>query len=98
MAVHTTEFNLSSNIATIDNNPGYVIFRRRDVEEMASSLRQDGHAIDLDFRQGDGPLDRRVDRPPYDFSPHLRLELGGFVATSIGLIVHVGEGRPARAA
>lgn len=98
VAVHTTEFNLSSNIATIDNNPGYVIFRRRDVEEMASSLRQDGHAIDLDFRQGDGPLDRRVDRPPYDFSPHLRLELGGFVATSIGLIVHVGEGRPARAA
>jgi SAM-dependent methyltransferase len=86
VAVHTTEFNLSSNTETLDNG-GTVLFRRSDIEELTRLLRQAGHAIDVSFDRGSGPADGYVDVPPYCSSPHLRLALAGFVTTSIGLII-----------
>lgn len=86
VAVHTTEFNLSSNDDTVFEG-GCVIFRRRDIDRLAQRLTAAGHRISLDYSEGDGPADRHVDVPPYTQSPHLRLQLEGFVSTSIGLIV-----------
>lgn len=90
VAVHTTEFNLSSNHQTVTSG-GVVIFRRRDIDRLAQRLTRAGHRICLDYSEGDGPADRHVDLPPYAASPHLRLLLMGFVSTSIGLIVQKGE-------
>ncbi len=86
VAVHTTEYNVGSDDATLVDGPT-VIFRRRDIEGVADRLRGLGCAIDLDLDPGDGPADHHVDAPPYSHDPHLKLRLDGFVSTSIGLIV-----------
>ncbi|WP_286948666.1 MULTISPECIES: class I SAM-dependent methyltransferase [Brevundimonas] len=89
-AVHTTEFNTSSNEATVDNL-GTVLFRRRDFEALAQKLRQQGHTVvPFDFNLGDGPVDRYIDMPPYREQPHLQMALSGFSTTSFGIIVQRG--------
>ena len=45
--------------------------------------------IELNFDPGAGPIDRYIDVPPYSTHPqlnHLKLLLGNFVCTSIGLL------------
>jgi len=86
IAVHTTEYNLSSNFFTLSRGQT-VLYRRKDIERIATDLRQRGCSIDLDFTQGDGPHDRFVDRPPYKNPVHLRLKIWGHVVTSFGLII-----------
>ena len=88
--VHTTEFNVSSNEGTLDHFPT-VLFRRRDIESIARRLTADGHALDMDFACGDGFADDFVDVPPYRHDPHLRLQVLGYVTTSMGLIVEAGR-------
>ena len=93
VAVHTTEFNLSFEHYTPKRGPT-VVFRRRDIERIAATLRADGHEIELDLREGDLPFDRFVDVPPYKH-PFLKLllfsRLHGCVSTSIGLIIRKGS-------
>ncbi len=90
VAVHTTEFNLSSNYLTLFWGQS-VIFRRRDIEGMMVRLRRQGHHVELSLDRGDGPADKIVDRWPYTQLPHLKLRLRGFVSTSLGLIIEIGE-------
>jgi hypothetical protein len=88
IAVHTTEFNLSSDEYTLDHQ-GTVLFRRRDMEDLARSLRAEGHLIELNFSPGNGRLDHYADVPPY-FVPgglHLKLLLDKYITTSIGLVI-----------
>ncbi|HET6575462.1 MAG TPA: class I SAM-dependent methyltransferase [Fimbriiglobus sp.] len=92
VAVHTTEFNLSSNTFTVAEGHD-VIYRRRDIDDLAARLRSAGHAIEVDYDPGSGPLDHRIDPPPYRDEPHLKLLLYGYVVTSLGLIV-VKDGCP----
>lgn len=88
VAVHTTEFNLSSNDETFED-PGCVIFRKQDMETLRDELEADGYRVaPFNFNPGGKPVDQHVDAPPYAASPHLKIALGGYVATSIGLIVH----------
>jgi SAM-dependent methyltransferase len=93
VAVHTTEFNVSSNRETLDPNPSVVLFRRRDILALARRLRSRGHHIELDLSQGTRIADRFVDVPPYSGEYHLRLEWDRFVTTSIGLIITKHSGR-----
>ncbi|RUS44220.1 methyltransferase domain-containing protein [Cohnella sp. AR92] len=86
VAVHTTEYNLSSNEDTLEMEV-LVIFRRKDIEEMVDSLRRDGYRVEIDYTAGNGQLESVVDIPPFHFNPHLRLQLGQYVSTSIGLII-----------
>jgi 2-polyprenyl-3-methyl-5-hydroxy-6-metoxy-1,4-benzoquinol methylase len=87
LAIHTTEFNTSSDAETIDNM-GTVLFRRRDFKELARRLKQKGHKVAaFDFNLGDHPVDRFIDVPPYRPQPHLQMALMGFSTTSFGLIV-----------
>ena len=52
-------------------------------------LEADGYRVaPFNFNPGGKPVDQHVDAPPYAASPHLKIALGGYVATSIGLIVH----------
>ena len=89
VAVHTTEFNTSSNWDTVRWGPT-VLFRRRDFEKIARTLIHQGHATELNFDLGHGELDRYVDVPPYQSSPHLKLKIGRFTSTSFGLIIQHG--------
>jgi len=88
-AIHTTEYNISSNDETLVDGWA-VIYRKRDIEEIGHSLQAAGHRIDLDFKLGNKPLDLQVDFPPYKQDVHLRLELSGYVCTSFGLIIQKG--------
>jgi hypothetical protein len=48
----------------------------------------DGHRVaPLDLDLGEHPLDKHVDRLPYDFDRHVRLALYGYAVTSIGIVV-----------
>jgi hypothetical protein len=86
VAVHTTEFNLSSDDDTVDH-ANTVIFRRRDLERLARRLVAAGHTVlPLNFNVGDRALDRHLDVAPYRPDRHLRLRLGRYAATSVGLV------------
>jgi hypothetical protein len=86
-AVHTTEFNVSSNDATLDDTDT-VIFRMRDIERLKQELTAKGHFIEeLDYSLGGLPEDFNVDVFPHRQEVHLKLQLNEFVVTSIGLII-----------
>jgi SAM-dependent methyltransferase len=87
VAVHTTEFNLSSNEETIIDGPT-VIYRKRDIESLIQRLRDRGHIVsDLRIAPDVDPLDFYVDAPPYSVAPHLKLRLWDYAATSVGLVI-----------
>jgi hypothetical protein len=93
IAIHTTEYNLSSDIKTIDNNPNFVIFRKQDILRLIQELTSHGHSVlPLDLSNGNGIFDNFVDLPPYFRKKiHLKLWLNGYVSTSIGLIIRKAE-------
>jgi SAM-dependent methyltransferase len=86
LAVHTTEYNCQSNRNTLSEG-GAVIFRQRDILELAQRLRAAGHQLFLNLNQGDQDLDKHVDLPPYAQDHHLKLKLDKYVTTSVGLVV-----------
>ena len=91
VAVHTLEYNVSSNDATVERGET-VIYRRRDVEGLVRRLEAAGHEVaPIDWDAGDGILDRYVDLPPYGTDAHLRLMTGhGYVMTSLAVVVRRG--------
>jgi hypothetical protein len=91
VAVHTTEFLVSSDVDTVEAG-GSVFYRRRDVEALAARLRRAGDDIDVDYALGSDPEDVHVDVPPFS-DVHLRTELGGYVTTSVALVVTKGARR-----
>ena len=91
VAVHTLEFNLDSNDATITEG-GTVLFRRRDIEGLVTRLEANGHHVEpVDWDSGDALLDNYVDVPPYHADCHLRLKIAGYRCTSLGLIIVRGR-------
>ena len=91
IACHTTEFNLSSNDRTVEHG-ATVLYRRRDIEGLVEELRARGHEV-ADFRIAPDcyVVDGYVDTPPYGAPAHLKLELCGFTATSMGIVVRRGR-------
>jgi hypothetical protein len=88
IAVHTTEFNLSSDTETFESKE-CSIYRRHDIELLVSQLEALGHTVEpIDWNRGTGIADRYVDLPPYNAPMHLRLKLAGFDCTSVGLVIH----------
>lgn len=91
IAVHTTEYNLSSNDATVES-PHVVIFRNRDILELVARLQDRGHIVKpFVVAPNSHHLDFHVDMPPYLQDPHLKLLLWEHVATSVGLVVQRGR-------
>ena len=90
-AVHTTEFNISSNDETVDD-AGTVLFRRRDIDVLIQRLRSQGHWVaEMDWSTGDRPVEQYLDLPPYRHNPHLTTAIEGFATTSVGIIVRKGQ-------
>ena len=89
IAVHTTEFNLTSNWRTKRWGRD-VIYRRRDIETLARRLRQSECLLEpVDFASGSHPFDFDYDTKPFMSAgkPHVKLKIGRFVATSILLVI-----------
>jgi hypothetical protein len=87
IAVHTTEFNLTSDLETIDE-PGTCIFRSRDLQQLQQELKQQGLQMDpLVLDPGMHAYNYHVDTPPYDSQVHLRLKLNRFASTSVGIVI-----------
>ena len=94
IAVHTTEYNMLSNTQTITDGNS-VLYRERDLVEIAESLQNQGHYVEpLDFRLDNSAADQVISMIPYrhpssdhDTYPHFKLELDGYLSTSFGLIV-----------
>lgn len=74
VAVHTTEYNLSSDDQTIAEGP-VVAFRKQDLVDMVP---------DMDFTVGD--LGQTAETEAEKLLPHLKLKLGEYEITSAGLI------------
>lgn len=91
VAVHTTEFNLSSNEYTLESGPT-VLYRRCDIEQLICELEDRGHVVEP-FKVAPDSLviDGYVDTPPYLSSPHLKLSIGSFASTSAGLVIRRGR-------
>lgn len=85
VAVHTTEFNVSSNDGTLDSD-SVVLYRKKDIENLALILKNHNCKVELDFSLGKKERDFEVSLPPF-LEPHLRLNLNGYEATSFGLII-----------
>lgn len=91
VAIHTTEYNVDSDDATLASGCN-VVFRRQDLRFMSSLLQTCGHRVEpLDFDTGSDPADLVVDEPPHNKLPHLKLRLGPFASTSFGIIVTAGN-------
>ena len=87
IAVHTTEYNLSSNSHTWKEG-GTVIYRRRDIIQLARELIKMGYEVaKLNFYPGDGELDHHVDLPPFKQDHHLKLQLANYVTTSFAIVI-----------
>ena len=87
VAVHTTEFNLTSDSRTISRG-GTVLFRRRDIEGFARRMISAGHEVlPITWDQGDQPEDQFVDVPPYAADIHFKLALRSYVTTSFGIAI-----------
>jgi hypothetical protein len=92
VAVHTTEYTISSNDETIDNNPTLVIFRRQDIQRIVEELRAEGHLVaEVRYDVLSEPIDLFVDIPPFVADTHLRLTITNYVVTSIGLVIQRGR-------
>jgi SAM-dependent methyltransferase len=99
VAVHTTEFNINPEGATLEQGQT-VLFQRRHIEQLGERLMAAGHRmLPMDYGTGNGLLDQFVDLPPYPNAewplpipeaPHLRLSIQGLVATSIGMVIEAG--------
>lgn len=86
VAVHTTEYNCSSDGATLDN-ASTVLFRKRDFLWLEQRLREQGCEMEFNFNLGSQPLDTYIDTPPYSVDEHLKLQIMRWTVTSFGLII-----------
>jgi SAM-dependent methyltransferase len=91
LAIHTTEFNYTSDDDTVETSE-LCLFQRKHFLELRRRLESAGHRVaPLEFGTGNGILDGFIDIPPYDYtSPelaHLKLTVGRFPTTCFGLIV-----------
>ncbi len=90
-AVHTTEYNISSDDETIETGDT-VVFRKKDIDKVVAALRKRGHFVEeLDYSLGAEPEDFQVDFSPHKQKIHLKLQLDKYIVTSIGLIIRKKE-------
>lgn len=87
IAVHTTEFNVSSDNDTISKG-ATVLYRKQDIIRLTRELEALGYEVlPLNFNLGNGNFDNYVDVAPYHSDPHLKLKIGEYTCTSFGIVV-----------
>lgn len=89
IAVHTTEFNISSNTHTMET-PFCSIYRRCDIDGFLTKMTAMGYEVSpINWSLGEGFAETVVDLPPFNQrgEPHIRIKIDDYDATSIGLII-----------
>lgn len=88
IAVHTTELNLSNDGLTLDSG-STVLLRISDFNDLYRRMlnHKDIVLSPFNFFSGNQPLDTYIDVPPYSPEKHLKLSIGKYVTTSVGIIV-----------
>ena len=97
ISIHTTEYNFSDDINTLDNLPT-VLFQKKHFIELKDKLEKKGHKVlPLNFDIGNELFDRYIDLPPYHLTnninnvnnqePHLKLLLEEFKSTCFSFAV-----------
>ena len=91
IAVHTTEFNLTSNENTYSEVDCYV-FRRVDIDLLDKELKMNGlNMKKIIFNVGSHPYNYHIDISSTKASTsdlHLRNLIGDFACTSMGIVIH----------
>ena len=92
IVVHTTEFNIDSLNSDYDGatlqEKNCVIFRKSDIEKLKVHVENLGHKMyEIDYDTGNGYYDTIIDVPPYSDNTHLKLKIGTFKSTCIGIII-----------
>lgn len=91
LAVHTTEFNLTSDTRTVARG-ATVLYRRCDLEALVARLRAHGHAVQPFSVAPDAHFcDAFVDVPPFSNDVHLKALIQSYVCTSAGIVVRRGR-------
>jgi hypothetical protein len=91
IACHTTELNLTSEDNTLETGVT-VLYRKKDLERLSQTLIERGHSVEpLRIEAGAMPPDYLVDVPPYHSATHLKILLGSYVTTSVGIVVRRGR-------
>lgn len=85
IAVHTTEWNVSSNRNTVESG-GTVAYRARDLRVLARRLRAAGHRIEFRWGIGRTAADRHIESEPFS-DVHLRVGFHDEAITSFGLVI-----------
>lgn len=87
VAVHTFEYNLSSNWHSVTKGP-IVIFRRYDLIHFLLGLIQEGYEVyPLNLNQGGGTYDAYIDQPPYNSNYHIKLAISNLACTYMGIVI-----------
>ncbi len=87
VAVHTTEFNISSLDRTREDVE-IVYYRKQDIDALIEDCAPLASISTPNWCCVSTDLDARIDRPPFESRPyHLKIHLGDFVATSLGIIL-----------
>lgn len=89
IAIHTTEFNLSSDEDTIEYG-GNVIWRKKDIIEIQNYLINNGCSMDVSFQRENSEANSYIDMPPFEGEGkpyHMNLVIDGFSSTSIALVI-----------
>jgi tetratricopeptide (TPR) repeat protein len=91
VACHTTELNLTSDDETLETGVT-AIYRKKDLQKLCGLLEERGHRVEpLRIEPGTLPPDYFVDVPPYPSNPHLKLLVGSYVTTSVGIVACRGR-------
>jgi SAM-dependent methyltransferase len=86
IAVHTTEFNLSSDKNTFESK-GCSVYRKKDIENFVEELLDEGHEISLNFDIGNLSEDEIVDIERNNKNFHLKIDIHGYTSTSFGFYI-----------
>jgi len=93
VGLHTTEFDLSRfrpllQTGSVTAGDYVVFYRRHEIARIVRRLRAAGYQADIDWRVSKShPMELQIDRVPYTHDPHMRVEVGNRVVTSIGLCI-----------
>ena len=94
VAVHTTEYNISSKTSTYDA-ADFGIYLEDDLRHMEEVMHEYGCEIEsLDFTVGNHPNDHRIAEPDDRQGAHLQVCSHGYVHTSAVLIFRKFRDRP----
>lgn len=88
VAVHCTEYNVSSNTKTKLTGDS-IYFREQDLERLRDRLSERGFELSpIDLHDRIHPFNSYIDRPPYNEHPsHMKLLFDGYVITSVGFCI-----------